>query len=46
MIKNCLDIVLQEMQKSSVLANARLWGVKILYVDVILYYKIFLYQWD
>lgn len=41
MIKNCLDIVLQELQKSSVLTNARLWGVKILYMDVILYYKIF-----
>lgn len=30
-------LMLQELHKSSVLANAQSWGVKILFVDVILY---------
>lgn len=34
---NYLDIMFQELHKSSVLANAQSWGVKILFVDVILY---------
>lgn len=36
---NYFDIILQELHKSSVLANAQSWGVKILFVDVILYCK-------
>lgn len=36
---NYLNLMLQELHKSSVLANAQSWGVKILFVDVILYCK-------
>lgn len=33
----CVYIMLQELHKSSALASAQSWGVKILFVDGILY---------
>lgn len=34
---NYFDLMLQELHQSSVLASAQSWGVKILFVDGILY---------